>query len=92
MIVASGAVVNERLHVFGGALYEDFEATNKIFIYPLNNHQAYEELSMTVKADVTFAHTYGEMILVAGHKGLYTGEKTSFIGIFDTTTNMFEEI
>ena len=39
MIGASGAVVNERLHVFGGALYEDFEATNKIFIYPLNNPQ-----------------------------------------------------
>jgi hypothetical protein len=47
---------------------------------------------MTVKADVTFAHKYGEMILVAGYKGLYTGEKTSFVGVFDTTTNTFEEI
>ena len=92
MIGASGAVVNERLHVFGGALYEDFEATNKIFIYPLNNPQSYEEFSMTVKADVTFVHKYGEMILVAGHKGLYGTDKTSFVGLFDTTTNTFEEI
>ena len=92
MIGASGAVVNERLHVFGGALYEDFEATNKIFIYPLNNPQSYEEFSMTVKADITFVHKYGEMILVAGHKGLYETDKTSFVGLFDTTTNTFEEI
>jgi len=92
MIGASGAIVNERLHVFGGALYEDFEATNKIFIYPLNNPQSYEEFSMTVKADVTFVHKYGEMILVAGHKGLYETDKTSFVGLFDTTTNTFEEI
>ena len=92
MIGASGAIVNERLHVFGGALYEDFEATNKIFIYPLNNPQSYEEFSMTVKADVTFVHKYGEMILVAGHKGLYGTDKTSFVGLFDTTTNTFEEI
>ena len=92
MIGASGAVVNEKLHVFGGALYEDWEATNKIFIYPLNNPQGYEEFSMTVKADVTFVHKYGEMIIVAGYKGLYTGEKTSFIGVFNTTTNTFEEI
>ena len=92
MIGASGAIVNERLHVFGGALYEDFEATNKIFIYPLNNPQSYEEFSMTVKADVTFVHKYGEMILVAGYKGLYGTDKTSFVGLFDTTTNTFEEI
>ena len=92
MIGASGAVVNERLHVFGGALYEDFEATNKIFIYPLNNPQSYEEFSMTVKADVTFVHKYGEMIIVAGYKGLYSGDKTSFVGVFNTTTNTFEEI
>lgn len=92
MIGASGAVVNERLHVFGGALYEDFEATNKIYIYPLNNPQSYEEFNMTVKADVTFVHTYGEMIIVAGYKGLYSGDKTSFVGVFNTTTNTFEEI
>jgi hypothetical protein len=92
MIGASGAVVNEKLHVFGGALYEDWEATNKIYIYPLNNPQGYEEFSMTVKADVTFVHKYEEMILVAGHKGLYSGEKTSFVGVFNTTTNIFEEI
>jgi hypothetical protein len=47
---------------------------------------------MTVKADVTFVHKYEEMILVAGHKGLYSGEKTSFVGVFNTTTNIFEEI
>ena len=92
MIGASGAVVNERLHVFGGALYEDWEATNKIYIYPLNNPQRYEEFSMTVKADVTFVHKYGEMIIVAGYKGLYSGDKTSFVGVFNTTTNTFEEI
>ena len=35
MIGASGAVVNEKLHVFGGAYYENLtEPTNKIFIYP----------------------------------------------------------
>jgi len=93
MIGASGAVVNEKLHVFGGAYYENLtEPTNKIFIYPLNNPQSYEEFSMTVKADVTFVHKYGEMILVAGHKGLYETDKTSFVGLFDTTTNTFEEI
>ncbi len=92
MIGASGAVVNERLHVFGGALYEDWEATNKIYIYPLNNPQSYEEFNMTVKADVTFVHKYGEMIIVAGYKGLYSGDKTSFVGVFNTTTNTFEEI
>jgi len=92
MIGASGAVVNEKLHVFGGALYEDWEATNKIYIYPLNTPQGYEEFSMTVKADVTFVHKYKEMILVAGHKGLYSGEKTSFVGVFNTNTNTFEEI
>jgi hypothetical protein len=93
MIGASGAVVNEKLHVFGGAYYENLtEPTNKIFIYPLNNPQSYEEFSMTVKADVTFVHKYGEMILVAGHKGLYGTDKTSFVGLFDTTTNTFEEI
>ena len=92
MIGASGAVVNEKLHVFGGALYEDWEATNKIYIYPLNNPQRYEEFSMTVKADVTFVHKYGEMIIVAGYKGLYSGDKTSFVGVFNTTTNTFEEI
>lgn len=93
MIGASGAVVNEKLHVFGGAYYENMtEPTNKIFIYPLNNPQSYEEFSMTVKADVTFVHKYGEMILVAGHKGLYGTDKTSFVGLFDTTTNTFEEI
>ena len=92
MIGASGAVVNERLHVFGGALYEDWEPTNKIYIYPLNNPQSYEEFNMTVKADVTFVHKYGEMIIVAGYKGLYSGDKTSFVGVFNTTTNTFEEI
>ena len=92
MIGASGAVVNERLHVFGGALYEDWEATNKIYIYPLNNPQSYEEFNMTVKADVTFVHKYGEMIIIAGYKGLYSGDKTSFVGVFNTTTNTFEEI
>ena len=93
MIGASGAVVNEKLHVFGGAYYENLtEPTNKIFIYPLNNPQSYEEFSMTVKADVTFVHKYGEMILVAGHKGLYGTDKTSFVGLFDTTSNTFEEI
>lgn len=92
MIGASGAVVNERLHVFGGALYEDWEPTNKIYIYPLNNPQSYEEFNMTVKADVTFVHKYGEMIIVAGFKGLYSGDKTSFVGVFNTTTNTFEEI
>ena len=93
MIGASGAVVNEKLHVFGGAYYENLtEPTNKIFIYPLNNPQSYEEFSMTVKADVTFVHKYGEIILVAGHKGLYGTDKTSFVGLFDTTSNTFEEI
>ena len=93
MIGASGAVVNEKLHVFGGAYYENLtEPTNKIFIYPLNNPQSYEEFSMTVKADITFVHKYGEIILVAGHKGLYGTDKTSFVGLFDTTTNTFEEI
>ena len=93
MIGASGAVVNEKLHVFGGAYYENLtEPTNKIFIYPLNNPQSYEEFSMTVKADITFVHKYGEIILVAGHKGLYGTDKTSFVGLFDTTSNTFEEI
>ena len=35
---------------------------------------------------------YGEMIIVAGYKGLYSGDKTSFVGVFNTTTNTFEEI
>jgi hypothetical protein len=47
---------------------------------------------MSVTADVTFVQKYGDIILIAGHKGLYVGEKTSFVGKFDTTTNIFEEI
>jgi len=92
MIGASAAVVNEKIYVFGGALYEDFQATNKIYIYPLDNSLNYEELSMTVAADVTYVHKYGEIILIAGHKGLYADDKTSFIGTFDPSTNIFKEI
>ena len=47
---------------------------------------------MSVTADVTFVQKYGDIILIAGYKGLYVGEKTSFVGKFDTTTNIFEEI
>ena len=67
MIGASGAVVQmNKLYVFGGATYDNItEGTNKIFIYPLNNPQSYEEFSMTVKADITFVHKYGEIILIA---------------------------
>ena len=93
MIRASGAISNNKLYVFGGAIYDNIsEGTNKIFIYPLDNSPNYEELSMTVSADITFVHKYGEIILIAGQKGLFVGEKTSFIGIFDTNTNTFEEI
>jgi hypothetical protein len=93
MVGASGAVSNNRLYVFGGAIFENLtEGTNKIYIYPLDNSQNYEELSMSVTADVTFVQKYGDIILIAGHKGLYVGEKTSFVGKFDTTTNIFEEI
>ena len=93
MVGASGAVLNNKLYVFGGAIFENItEGTNKIYIYPLDNSQNYEELSMSVTADVTFVQKYGDIILIAGHKGLYVGEKTSFVGKFDTTTNIFEEI
>ena len=102
MVGASGAISNNKLYVFGGATYDNIteqdsydnitEGTNKIFIYPLDNSQNYEEFSMTVSADITYVHKYGEMILVAGHKGLYGTDKTSFVGLFDTTTNTFEEI
>ena len=93
MVGASGAVLNNKLYVFGGAIFENLtEGTNKIYIYPLDNSQNYEELNMSVTADVTFVQKYGEIILIAGHKGLYVGEKTSFVGKFDTTTNIFEEI
>ena len=93
MVGASGAVLNNKLYVFGGAIFENLtEGTNKIYIYPLDNSQNYEELSMSVTADVTFVQKYGDIILIAGHKGLYVGEKTSFVGKFDTTTNIFEEI
>ncbi len=93
MVGASGAVLNNKLYVFGGATYENLtEGTNKMYIYPLDNSQNYEELSMSVTADVTFVQKYGDIILIAGHKGLYVGEKTSFVGKFDTTTNIFEEI
>ena len=93
MVGASGAVLNNKLYVFGGAIFENLtEGTNKIYIYPLDNSQNYEELNMSVTADVTFVQKYGDIILIAGHKGLYVGEKTSFVGKFDTTTNIFEEI
>ena len=93
MVGASGAVLNNKLYVFGGAIFENItEGTNKIYIYPLDNSQNYEELNMSVTADVTFVQKYGDIILIAGHKGLYVGEKTSFVGKFDTTTNIFEEI
>ena len=93
MVGASGTVSNNKLYVFGGAIFENLtEGTNKIYIYPLDNSQNYEELSMSVRADVTFVQKYGDIILIAGHKGLYVGEKTSFVGKFDTTTNIFEEI
>ena len=93
MVGASGAVSNNKLYVFGGATYENFtEGTNKIYIYPLDNSQNYEELSMSVTADVTFVQKYGDIILIAGHKGLYVGERTSFIGTFDTATKVFQEI
>ena len=93
MVGASGTVSNNKLYVFGGAIFENLtEGTNKIYIYPLDNSQNYEELSMSVTADVTFVQKYGDIILIAGHKGLYVGEKTSFVGKFDTTTNIFEEI
>jgi len=93
MVGASGAISNNKLYVFGGATYENFtEGTNKIYIYPLDNSQNYEEFSMTVSADVTYVQKYGEIILIAGHKGLYEGEITSFVGTFDTATNVFQEI
>ena len=93
MIGASGAVSNNKLYVFGGATYENFtEGTNKIYIYPLDNSQNYEELSMSVTAYVTFVQKYGDIILIAGHKGLYVGERTSFVGTFDTATKVFQEI
>ena len=93
MVGASGTISNNKLYVFGGAIFENLtEGTNKIYIYPLDNSQNYEELSMSVRADVTFVQKYGDIILIAGHKGLYVGEKTSFVGKFDTTTNIFEEI
>ena len=38
MVGASGAVLNNKLYVFGGASYENLtEGTNKIYIYPLDN-------------------------------------------------------
>jgi len=92
MMGASAAIVNEKMYVFGGALYEDWEPTNKIFIYPLNGSPSYEELRMSLDADITFVHRYGDLILIAGHKGLLTGNKTSFVAKFDTNTNIFEEI
>jgi N-acetylneuraminic acid mutarotase len=93
MVGASGTVSNNKLYVFGGATYENFtEGTNKIYIYPLDNSQNYEEFSMTVSADVTYVQKYREIILIAGQKGLYGGERTSFVGIFDTNTNIFKEI
>ena len=93
MVGASGAVLNNKLYVFGGATYENLtEGTNKIYIYHLDNSGIFGELSMSVTADVTFVQKYGDIILIAGHKGLYVGEKTSFVGKFDTTTNIFEEI
>ena len=93
MVGASGAISNNKLYVFGGATYENLtEGTNKIYIYPLDNSQNYEELSMSVTADVTFVQKYGDIILIAGHKGLYVGERTSFIGTFNTATNLFQEI
>ncbi|MDG2276285.1 MAG: hypothetical protein P8L28_10630 [Flavobacteriaceae bacterium] len=93
MVGASGAVLNNKLYVFGGATYENLtEGTNKIYIYPLDNSGVFEELSMSVTADVTFVQKYGDIILIAGHKGLYVGERTSFIGTFDTATNVFQEI
>ena len=93
MVGASGTVSNNKLYVFGGAIFENLtEGTSKIYIYPLDNSQNYEELSMSVTADVTFVQKYGDIILIAGHKGLYVGEKISFVGKFDTTTNIFEEI
>lgn len=93
MVGASGAVLNNKLYVFGGATYENLtEGTNKIYIYPLDNSGVFEELSMSVTADVTFVQKYGDIILIAGHKGLYVGERTSFIGTFNTATNVFQEI
>jgi N-acetylneuraminic acid mutarotase len=93
MVGASGAVLNNKLYVFGGATYENpTEGTNKIYIYPLDNSGIFGELSMSVTADVTFVQKYGDIILIAGHKGLYVGERTSFIGTFNTATNVFQEI
>jgi N-acetylneuraminic acid mutarotase len=93
MVGASGAVLNNKLYVFGGATYENpTEGTNKIYIYHLDNSGIFEELSMSVTADVTFVQKYGDIILIAGHKGLYVGERTSFIGTFNTATNVFQEI
>jgi len=93
MVGASGAVLNNKLYVFGGASYENLtEGTNKIYIYHLDNSGIFGELSMSVTADVTFVQKYGDIILIAGHKGLYVGERTSFIGTFNTATNVFQEI
>jgi N-acetylneuraminic acid mutarotase len=93
MVGASGAVLNNKLYVFGGASYENpTEGTNKIYIYHLDNSGIFGELSMSVTADVTFVQKYGDIILIAGHKGLYVGERTSFIGTFNTATNVFQEI
>jgi len=93
MVGASGAVLNNKLYVFGGATYENLtEGTNKIYIYHLDNSGIFGELSMSVTADVTFVQKYGDIILIAGHKGLYVGERTSFIGTFNTATNVFQEI
>ena len=93
MVGASGAVLNNKLYVFGGATYENLtEGTNKIYIYHLDNSGIFGELSMSVTADVTFVQKYGDIILIAGYKGLYVGERTSFIGTFNTATNVFQEI
>ena len=93
MYRANGAVVNEKLYVFGSILENNNSVdANKIFIIPLNNPQNYEEYSMTVDASFTYVQEYGDMIIVAGRKGFNDSPKTSFVAFFDTTTNTFKEI
>ena len=93
MYRANGAVVNEKLYVFGSILENNNSVdANKIFIIPLNNPQNYEEYSMTVDASFTYVQEFGDMIIVAGRKGFNDSPKTSFVAFFDTTTNTFKEI
>lgn len=96
---ADATIINNKLYVFGGAT--DFPAVqpaqNTIYIIPLDTPTVIETLQMSQNMNVTYVKAHQNLIYIAGVK--FTGntvegfsERDSFIGVFDTVNNTYQEL